>query len=87
MALNFVLGHLPQVNKIVDLSGRSRFVSRLVEDSGDPALVPKLQAYAQANLGADDRRPVDQAVGRMQWKAANRPRVRDEVIGWLRTHG
>ncbi len=84
MALDFVLAHLPQVNRIVDLSGRSRFVSRLVEQSGDPVLVPKLLAYAQANLGADDRRPVEQAVGRMRWKAENRPRVRNEVIGWLK---
>jgi aminopeptidase N len=85
MALDFVLGHLPQVSKFIDLSARSRFVSQLVEESGDPALVPKLQAYAQANLKADDRRPVERAIGRMQWRAENRPRVRNEVIGWLRS--
>ena len=86
MALDFVLANLPRVNQLVDLSGRSRFVSRLVEQSGDLALIPKLQAYAAANLGADDRRPVEQAVGRMRWKAENRQRVRQEVIGWLRRH-
>ena len=58
MALDFVLANLPRVNQLVDLSGRSRFVGRLVEQSGDLALIPKLQAYAAANLGADDRRPV-----------------------------
>lgn len=86
MALDFVLANLAQVNSIVDLSGRSRFVSQLVAESGDLALVPKLQAYAAANLGADDRRPVEQAVGRMRWKAENRPRIRQEVIAWLRSH-
>jgi len=84
MTLDFVLAHLPQVNKLVDLSGRSRFVAQLVERSGDLALIPKLQSYAAANLGADDRRPVEQAVGRMRWKAENRPRIRQEIIGWVR---
>jgi aminopeptidase N len=86
MALDFALANLPQVNKLVDLSGRSRFISRLVEQSGDLALIPKLSAYAEANLGADDRRPVEQAVGRMRWKAENRQRIRQEVISWLRAH-
>ncbi len=85
LALDFVLANLPQVNKLVDLSGRSRFVSRLVEQSGDPALIPKLEAYAGANLGPGDRRPVEQAVGRIRWKAENRPRIRQEVITWLRS--
>ncbi len=86
MALDFVLSHLPQVKKFIDLSASSRFVSQLVQESGDPALVPKLQAYAAANLKPDDRRPVELAIGRMRWKAENRPRVRNEVIAWLRSH-
>jgi aminopeptidase N len=86
ITLDFVLGHLAQVNRLVDVSGRSRFVGQLVQESGDAALVPKLLAYANANLRAEDRRPVEQAVGRIRWKAEYRPRVRAEVIGWLKNH-
>jgi aminopeptidase N len=86
VTLDFVLGHLAQVNRLVDLSGRSRFVGQLVQESGDAALVPKLLAYANANLRAEDRRPVEQAVARIRWKAEYRPRVRTEVIGWLNSH-
>ena len=86
MTLDFVLGHLAQVNRLVDLSGRSRFVGQLVAESGDAALIPKLLAYANANLRAEDRRPVAQSVGRIRWKADNRPRIRSEAIGWLKNH-
>uniref|UniRef100_UPI00286D1B51 M1 family metallopeptidase n=1 Tax=Sphingomonas sp. TaxID=28214 RepID=UPI00286D1B51 len=86
MTLDFVLGHLAQVNRLVDTSGRSRYVGQLVQESGDAALVPKLLAYATANLGAGDRRPVEQAVGRIRWEAGNRPRIRGEVNDWLKSH-
>ncbi|WP_309660561.1 M1 family aminopeptidase, partial [Sphingomonas sp.] len=86
MTLAFVLGHLAQVNRLIDLSGRSRFVGQLVQESGDATLVPQLLAYANANLRPEDRRPIEQAVGRIRWKAENRARIRGEVIGWLASH-
>ena len=85
MTLDFVIAHLAQVNRLIDLSGRSRFFGGLVQESGDLALIPKLEAYARANLRAEDRRPIEQAVGRMRWRAENRPRIRNEVIGWLKS--
>ena len=86
MTLDFVLGHLAEVNALIDISGRSRFVGELVQESGDPTLVSKIENYAKANLRAEDRKPVERAVGRIRWKAENRPRVRSETIAWLRTH-
>jgi aminopeptidase N len=86
MVLDFVLAHLGQVNGLIDISGRSSFVSKLVQDSGDAALIPKLDAYAKANLRPEDRRPIDRAIGKIRWKSANQPRVRGELIGWLKSH-
>ena len=85
MTLDFVLGHLDQVNRLIDLSGRSRFVGELVEDSGVPTVIPKLEAYAKAHLRAEDRRPIDQAIGRIRWKAENQPRIHREVDAWLKS--
>ena len=85
MTLDFVLSHLAQVNRLIDLSGRSRFVGQLVQDSGDPTVIPKLEAYAKANLRTEDRRPVDQAIAKIRWKAANEPRIRREVDVWLKS--
>lgn len=86
MALDFALSHLPQVNGLVDISGRSRFLAGLVGGTSDPALIGKLNNYASANLAADDRRPVAQAVAKIQWRAANQPRIRAEAAQWLKAH-
>ncbi|MBA3668153.1 MAG: ERAP1-like C-terminal domain-containing protein, partial [Sphingomonas sp.] len=86
MALDFFLSHLAQVNGLVDISGRSRFLARLVGDANDPAFVAKLNGYANANLAADDRRPVAQAVAKIQWRGANLPRIRAEATQWLKAH-
>lgn len=84
LALDFVLSHLPQMRSLIDLSASSRFVAQLAEESGDATLVPKLQAYAQANLRPDDRRPVQQSVAKIQWRSSNQPRIQRELIEWLR---
>src|SRR6185437_14908553 len=44
MAVDFVLAHLAQVNQLVDISGRSRFMGRLSGRSADASLVPTLEA-------------------------------------------
>ena len=83
LALDFVLAHLAEVNSLVDISGRSRFLSGLASGSDDPATVAKLQAYANANLGKDDRRPIEQAVDRIQTRLAQQARVKSETGAWL----
>jgi aminopeptidase N len=86
MAVDFVLAHLPEVNALVDISGRSRFMERLSAGSSDAALIPILEAYAKANLAPSDRKPVDEAVDRIRFEAAKLPRERTEVNAWLASH-
>ena len=86
MAIDFVLAHLSQVNQLVDISGRSRFMQRLAGSSNEASLIPVLQAYASANLAASDRKPVEQAIDRIQFEAGKLPRVRAEVDSWLAAH-
>jgi aminopeptidase N len=86
LALEFVISHIAQVAPLIDLSSSSRYVAGLVEDSADATLIPKLRSYAAAHIKPVDRRPVDHAIARIQWKADNRPRVRQEVVQWLQAH-
>jgi puromycin-sensitive aminopeptidase len=86
MAVDFVLAHLPQVNQLVDISGRSRFMERLSAGSSDASLIPILDAYAKANLAPTDRKPVDQAIGRIRFDVGKLPRERSEVSAWLKSH-
>ena len=86
MAVDFVLAHLAQVNQLVDISGRSRFMGRLSGRSADASLVPTLEAYANANLAASDRKPVDQAIARIRFDSGKLPRERSELGAWLQAH-
>ena len=86
MAVDFVLAHLAQVNELIDISGRSRFMERLTAGSDDASLIPTLEAYANANLAATDRKPIDQAIARIRFEAGKRPRERSEVAAWLKAH-
>jgi aminopeptidase N len=86
LAIDFVLAHLPQVNKLVDISGRSRFMQRLAGGSSDPALIAVLENYAKANLAETDRKPIQQAVDRIRVESAQAPRIKAELAAWLAAH-
>ena len=86
LAFDFVLAHLAQVNPLVDLSGRSRFVAGLVSGSGNEALIPRLEAYGNATFTPENRKPIQSAIGRIRWSAANQGRLRRETAAWLKAH-
>ena len=86
LAIDFVLAHLSEVNPLVDLSGRSRFVAGLVSDSGNEALIPRLQAYGNATFTPENRKPIESAVSRIRWSATNLGRIRRETAAWLKAH-
>jgi len=86
MAIDFVLAHLAQVNELIDISGRSRFMGRLSGGSDDASLIPLLDSYARANLAPTDRKPVDQAIARIRFRADKLARERSEVEAWLKGH-
>jgi aminopeptidase N len=86
MAIDFVLAHLQQVNELIDISGRSRFMQRLSGGSNDASLIPILESYAQANLAATDRKPIEQAIDRLRFESAQMPRIKSETAAWLQAH-
>jgi aminopeptidase N len=86
MAVDFALSHLAQANQLVDISGRSRFMQRLSAGSNDVSLIPVLEAYANANLAASDRKPINQAIERIRFESGRLPPLRTEVAAWLQAH-
>ena len=86
LAIDFVLAHLAQVNQLIDISGRSRFMQTLAGGSKDASLIPILEAYANANLAATDRKPIDQAIDKLRFQSSVQPRIRTEVAGWLKSN-
>ena len=86
LAIDFVLSHLSQVNKLIDISGRSRFMQRLASTSRDPALIPILEGYAKDHLAASDRKPIQQAIDRIRSESAQTARIKAETDAWLKAH-
>src|SRR5690348_8318044 len=86
MAIDFVLAHLAQVNQLIDISGRSRFMERLSGGSNDASLIPILENYAQANLAPTDRKPIEQAIDRLRFASTQMPRIKSETAAWLQAH-
>ena len=86
LAIDFVLGHLSQVNQLIDNSGRSSFMRRLSSGSHDPELIPILENYANSNLAPTDRKPIEQSIERIRSRSSQIPRIETETSAWLKGH-
>ncbi|RKF22525.1 M1 family peptidase [Altericroceibacterium spongiae] len=83
MAFDFVMAHQARVDELVDNSARSRFITRLVDTAKNPAVLEKLEAYADT-LDADERKPVDQTIASLKQRLESRPRMQSELKAWLK---
>lgn len=86
-AFDFVLANYEPVMKRVDVSGATRYVARLAQGSADPAMPGKLDAYAKAHLAAGSRRPVDEAIARINDRIRVKQTRMPEVDAWLAKNG
>lgn len=76
LAFDFALAHREQVEALVDVSSRSRFLAGLASGSSDPAMIDKLRQYADAHMTPQSRAPADRAIASIQ----DRLRVRRERL-------
>jgi len=76
LAFDFALDNLATVNTKVDKISRSRFIPSLARGSLDPAMIAKLNAYAEKHLLPAARRDVNAAVANITyWIKASRERL------------
>jgi aminopeptidase N len=87
MAIDFVSAHTDSVNAMLEPDSRSQFVPRLAQFSYDPAIIPKLDAYADAHIAADARQEVVKAESTITYNAKIRAGRLPEVDRWLANHG
>jgi len=83
LAFDFALAHREQVEGLVDVSSRSRFLSGLASGSADPAMVEKLEAYATRYLTPESRRPADRAIASIRDRVRVRRDRLPEITRWL----
>lgn len=86
-AFDFVIAHHDAVMARVDGSGATRYVAKLAQGSADPAMAGKLKAYAEARLPVGARRPVDEAIAKIQDRIKVKDTRMGEVDTWLAKAG
>ncbi|MGO4223304.1 M1 family metallopeptidase [Lysobacter sp. TAF61] len=87
LAFDFAIAHLADIDKRVDSSSRSRYYPGLANQSLDPAMIGKVQAYAEQHLAAGSRRDADTAVANVTYRLKVRNERLPDVDAWLKKHG
>ncbi len=86
MAFDWAVAHADAVNALVEKSSQPSFIVSLAAGSGDLALVPRVQAFADRALPADARQGAVKAITSIQ----NRAHMRKVEIGpaaaWAASH-
>ncbi len=87
MAYDFVIANLDKVKAVVDGPSQSEFVANIGSGSDDPAMIGKLNAYADAHLDAAARRPVDIAIVSIQTRQKNAAKEKADAAAWMDAKG
>jgi aminopeptidase N len=87
LAFDFALAHRAQVDKLVDSTSRSRYFPGLGSTSHDPAMIGKIEAYAQEHIAPTSRRAADTAVANIKYRLMVRKDRLPAVDAWLEQHG
>src|SRR3954469_11689696 len=86
LAFDFAIRNRERVEPLVDSSSRSRFLPSLASGSSDPAMVAKVQDYAQRYMPPQSRRPADQAIASIQDRVRVRQSRLPDISRWFEAH-
>ncbi|MGZ3181995.1 MAG: M1 family metallopeptidase [Telluria sp.] len=83
MAFDFALANMAKVNERVDASSRSRYFPRLADASMDPAMIAKVNQYAQQHLAPTSRRDAETAAADIAYRVKIRNERLPAIDTWL----
>jgi aminopeptidase N len=84
LAFDYAIAHLSAVRERIDATSISRYFANLARPSGDPAMIPKLKAYAAAHLDEKARGETETAIADIGDRVRVRERVTSALDTWLR---
>ena len=87
VAFDFAIAHLPQVDEKIDQTSRSRYYPSLSENSLDPAMIDKIEAYSKAHIAASSRRAADTAVSNITYRIKIHNERLPAINAWLTRNG
>jgi aminopeptidase N len=83
LAFDFAVAHRGQVDKLVDSTSRSRYYPGLGSGSRDPAMIGKLNAFADAHIARSSRRATDTAIAGIQYRREVIEKRLPQITDWL----
>jgi aminopeptidase N len=86
MAFDYALAHREQLDKKIDSTSSSRYYPRLGYGSLDPAMIGKIQAYADKYVAASSRRDAETAIANIKYRMQVRNERLPLIDTWLAQH-
>ncbi|MHC1480453.1 M1 family metallopeptidase [Frateuria aurantia] len=86
LAYDFALKHKAQLDGMIDGSAAAAFYPRVASHSTDPAMIGKLQSFADKYMAKGSRRSVDSAIDSIQYGITVRQQRLPGVTRWLQNH-
>ncbi|MCJ0825237.1 ERAP1-like C-terminal domain-containing protein [Luteimonas sp. 50] len=83
LAFDFAVAHKAEVDRRVDSTSRSRYYPGLGSRSRDPAMIAKLDAFADAHIAKGSRRATDTAIASIQYRRMVIEKRLPQVTAWL----
>ena len=83
LAFDFAIRNREQVEALVDVSSRSRFLPGLGSGSADEAMIAKLEDYARRHMTPQSRGPVDRAIAAIRDRVRVRQTQLPAITRWL----
>ncbi len=86
LAFDFAIQNREKVEALVDVSSRSRFLPRLASRSADPAMIGKLEDYAQRYMTPQSRKSADVTISMIRDRIRVRQTRLPDITSWLQAH-
>jgi aminopeptidase N len=86
LAFDFSMQNREKIEGLVDVSSRSRYLPRLANRSADPAMITKLEDYAQRHMTPQSRKSADVTVAQIRDRLRVREARLPDITTWLSTH-
>ena len=85
LAFDFAVAHMDQVDALVDSTSRARYYPGLGNGSRDPAMIGKLQAFADAHIAPTSRRATETAIASIKYRNQIIEERLPQITAWLKT--
>ncbi len=86
LAFDFAIQNREKVEGLVDVSSRSRYLPRLASRSADPAMIGKLEDYAQRYMTPQSRKSADVTISMIRDRIRVHQTRLPDISSWLQAH-